>query len=130
MNNRRLLGQGISFPPRIGDDGRFMWSSGSENIRESIRVLLMTERRERVMLPGYGGGLRAFLMEPNTTATHRLIQERVQQALARWIPRIKLVSVTVKTAEDDPQGVVVDIQYRLTATGAEDALTLTVQVGG
>ena len=45
-----LLGRGISFPPRIGSDGRFAYSSGAENVRESIRVILSTDQQSRPML--------------------------------------------------------------------------------
>ena len=36
MDAARLFGQGISFPPRVGADGRFTWSVGEDNIREAI----------------------------------------------------------------------------------------------
>ena len=50
----RALGRGIAFPPRIDEEGRMAWSEGVENIRESIRIILTTERLERVMLPAFG----------------------------------------------------------------------------
>ena len=40
-----LFGRGISFPPRVGADGRIVWSEGEQNMRESIRVILMTNLR-------------------------------------------------------------------------------------
>ena len=90
MDNSYLFGQGISFPPRIGPDGRIAWSTGPQNIREAIRVILMTEAQERLLLPEFGGGLQSFLFQPNVVSTHRLIQERVTQAMARWEPRIQV----------------------------------------
>ena len=36
-----LFGRGIAFPPRIGPDGRLMWSAGPQNIREGIRIALL-----------------------------------------------------------------------------------------
>ena len=83
-----LLGQGVAFPPRLGADGRMAWSAGSQNVRESIRVILGTDGGERVMLPAFGAGLRTFLYEPNIPATHRLIEDRMAKALQRWEPRI------------------------------------------
>jgi len=44
----RLFGRGISFPPRVGPDGRVAWSEGEVNVRESIRIILMTEQNERL----------------------------------------------------------------------------------
>ncbi|HKG94969.1 MAG TPA: hypothetical protein VKA84_23840, partial [Gemmatimonadaceae bacterium] len=52
-----LFGRGIAFPPRVGPDGRLAWSAGEANVRESIRVILMTDERERLRLPEFGGGL-------------------------------------------------------------------------
>jgi len=52
----KILGRGISFPPRVGADGRIEWSVGEANVRESIRIILLTEQRERVRLAEFGGG--------------------------------------------------------------------------
>lgn len=125
-----LLGRGLSFPPRIGLDGRFAYSAGAENVRESIRVILSTDRQERIMLPQFGGGLARYLFEPNTPATHRLIQERITQALGRWEPRIELEGVRVEADPNDPRAAVADVRYRLRATGASDRLDLTLQLAG
>jgi hypothetical protein len=130
MDEGRIFGRSISFPPRIGTDGRVAWSAGAENVRESIRVILLTEANERLMLPEFGGGLTSFLFEPNTVVTHRLIQERITQSLGRWEPRIKLESVTVKRDPADQQAAIVTIEYKLIATGASDQLSLTVQLAG
>ena len=56
-----LLGQGLSFPPRIGADGRLAWSAGEDNVRESIRIILMTEQGERIMRETFGCSLRQYL---------------------------------------------------------------------
>jgi phage baseplate assembly protein W len=125
-----LLGRGISFPPRIDLDGRMAFSSGAENVRESIRIILSTDRQERIMLPQFGGGLTRYLFEPNTPATHRLIQERITQALGRWEPRIDVEGVRVVADAADPRAATIDIRYRLRTTGAADRLALTVQLAG
>lgn len=121
------FGRGISFPPRIGPDGRVAWSSGPENIREAIRVILLTELEERVMLPQLGGGLRRYLFQPNTVSTHRLIQRTITQALGRWEPRISVESVEVELDAEDPQAALATLRYRLVATQAADQLTLRVR---
>ena len=130
MDEGRLFGQSISFPPRLGADGRWAWSAGPENIRESIRVIIMTETDERLMLPAFGGGLQPFLFEPNTVASQRLIQERITQALRQWEPRIELQDVSVSEDPDDPQAAIVAIQYKLVATQAGEALNFSVRLAG
>jgi uncharacterized protein len=125
-----LLGRGISFPPRIGVDGRLAFSAGSENVRESIRVILSTDRQERIMLPQFGGGLARYLFEPNTPDTHRLIQERITQSLARFEPRIELELVHVTADADDPRAAIATIRYKLLATGASEQTNLGVRLLG
>ena len=126
----KLYGRSISFPPRIGPNGSLAWSTGADNIRESIQVILLTEAKERVLLPTFGGGLQAYLYEPNTVATHRLIQERITQSLGRWEPRIALDAVTVNPHPTEMQTAVVTIRYRLVATNTPDQLSLTVKLTG
>ncbi len=62
---------------QLGPDGRWAWSAGSKNVRESVQVILLTEPGERLMLPDFGGKLHSFLFEPNTVATRRLLQEQI-----------------------------------------------------
>jgi len=126
----QLLGQGISFPPRIGEDGRLAWSSGADSIRESIRVILMTNPGERLMRPAFGTGLRGFLFEPNVPATHRLIQDRVTFTLRRWEPRLTLVRVIVDADPDDGQQANVTIEYKLVATEERGQVGLAVRLAG
>ena len=123
-----IFGRSISFPPRLDADGRWAWSVGPENIRESIRIILMTETDERMMLPAFGGGLQPYLFEPNTVASRRLIQERITQALRQWEPRIELQDVTVSEDPDDLQAAIVAIRYKLIATRASEALNFSVRL--
>ena len=130
MNAGKLYGRGISFPPRIGSDGRWTWSVGGENVRESIQIILLTEQEERLLLPEFGGGLQKFLFEPNVVSTHRLIQERIIQALGRWEPRILVDSVDVLPDPKDPQTALVTIQYQLIATGQRNQVGISVRLTG
>jgi uncharacterized protein len=126
----RLFGRGMAFPPRVGGDGRVAWSEGEANVRESIQVILLTERRERLMLPEFGGGLSGYLFEPNTVATRRLIKDRIQRALEQWEPRISVESVAVEPDPQDPEAAVATITYQLVATQTRERVSLGVTLAG
>ena len=128
LTEAALLGRGISFPPRIGPDGRIALSSGADNVEESIRVILSTERRERLMLPQFGGGLQPFLFQPNIASTHTLIEDRIRQALARWEPRVTVESVKVTASAEEPREAIATIRYRLNSTGVGGRLDLTLRL--
>jgi hypothetical protein len=130
MNAGTLYGQGISFPPRLGADGRVAWSNGPTNIREAIQVILLTQPGERIMLTDFGGKLRSYLFEPNTVATRQRIQEEIMTALTLWEPRITVQRVDVEPDSSDPRAAVVSIQYQLVASQTTAQLNLTVQLGG
>jgi uncharacterized protein len=125
----QLLGRGISFPPRVGPDGRMVWSEGEANVRESVRVILMTEPRERIAMPTFGAGLGAYLFEPNTVTTRHSIQDRITRALAEWEPRIAVESVAVEPDEGDPTSAVATVTYRLVATATRERVRLNVTLG-
>jgi Bacteriophage baseplate protein W len=129
-DDARLFGQGISFPPRVGPDGRIAWSAGPDNIREAIQVVLLTEPGERIQLPEFGGQLRALLFEPNTVATRRIVQEQIDRALQLWEPRITLRSVTVEEDSEDPRAALATISYQLVASQAAEQVTVKVPLRG
>jgi phage baseplate assembly protein W len=130
MNAANIYGQGISFPPRLGPDGRMAFSAGPDNIREAIEVTLLTSRGERLMLSDFGGSLRNFLFEPNTTATRRLVQEDIEKVLGVWEPRITVQSVDVSADPNDARAVVAVVQYQLVATQQSGQMSLQIQLGG
>jgi len=125
----KILGRGISFPPRVGADGRIQWSVGETNVRESIRIILLTEQRERVRLSEFGGGLAQFLFEPNNVATRHLLEDRITKALAQWEPRVRVESVTVDPSPDSAQEAIATINYKLVATQVRERVSLNVSLG-
>ena len=126
----RMFGRGMAFPPRVGPDGRVAWSEGETNVRESIQVILLTERRERLLLPEFGGGLSNYLFEPNTVTTRRLIKDRILSALEQWEPRISVESVDVEPDPQDPEAAVATITYQLVATQTRERVSLGVTLAG
>jgi phage baseplate assembly protein W len=106
------------------------WSEGEQNVRESIRVILMTNRRERVRLPEFGGGLSSFLFEPNNPTTRHLMEEQVRKALSLWEPRIVIESVRVEEDPTDRESAIATINYKLVATQSRERVSLSVTLRG
>src|SRR5687768_13116013 len=121
-----IFGRSMSFPPRVGADGRFVWSEGESNIRESIAVILKTEPGERVGVPDFGAGLARLLFEPNNAGTHARVQETIQRALAAWEQRIEVEAVDVAKDAADVESALATITYRLVATSARERISVSV----
>lgn len=120
------LGGGISFPFRIGPDGRVATSAGARNVREHIEVVLRTGHGERLRLPDFGAGLDALRSEPNAPATHREVQERITRELRSWEPRALVESVDVTTHAQNPEAAIASVRYRL--AGSRDSTRIAVAV--
>jgi phage baseplate assembly protein W len=130
MDEGELFGRGMAFPPRVGPDGRIAMSAGPDNVRESIEIVLLTNQGERLLLPEFGAGLTRFLFEPNTPATHRLIQSRIEDALRRFEPRIRLNSVSVAADPADPCAALATINYTLVAMARSERVSLRIELEG
>lgn len=111
-------------------NGQLHYPGLAQSVREQIQVLLSTRPGEQLMHPGFGAGLENLLTEPNTVATRSRIQELVGDALKRWEDRIVVDGIAVDPVSDAatgvPDGVRVEIAYRLLRTGAPARVGLTL----
>ncbi|WP_310564932.1 GPW/gp25 family protein [Hydrogenophaga sp.] len=111
-------------------NGQLHYPGLAQSVREQIQVLLSTRPGEQLMHPGFGAGLENLLTEPNTVATRSRIKELVGDALKRWEDRIVVDGIAVDPVSDAatgvPDGVRVEIAYRLLRTGAPARVGLTL----
>lgn len=116
-NQREFLGCGFAFPVEIDEvTGRFRMSSEEENIRQSIELILMTGRGERVMKPEFGCGLKQYIYETMDYGTITEIEREVRDALIRWEPRITEVEVEAALENGQENLLRIQIGYRVRVT--------------
>ncbi len=100
-----FLGRGLNFPVSV-KKFRLCMAEGEDCIRESIILILSTQRGERVMRPEFGCRLNDMLFAANDVNTATLIESYVEEALLNWEPRIQVLSITAAPRQNQP---VVDI---------------------
>jgi hypothetical protein len=116
-STKAFLGVGWGFPVKpVG--GRLRYAAYEVDVEQAIQIILLSERGERPMLPEFGGGLRRFLFEPNSPATHRAIEHTVRTALIDWEPRIDLDRVLVTADEQQPNLLLIHVDYVVRATNS------------
>jgi uncharacterized protein len=130
IDEGQIFGRGIAFPPHLDSTGQWAMSAGSQNVRESIQILLLTRLGERLMYPNYGSALRTYLFSPNTAATRKSIEDAITDAIKLWEPRVTIDSTSVDPDPSDPQAAIATIQYRLVANQLPNQITLTLQLQG
>lgn len=120
--DRDVLGQGLAFPFQLDASGKAMLVSGSQDIEQSIRIILGTMPGERVMRPAFGCRARELIFAPHDVATEGLLIHYVEEALGYWEPRVDVNQVRVKDTVVHDGALVVEIDYTVKATHDERSI--------
>jgi phage baseplate assembly protein W len=115
---RPILGTGWKFPIRINGRGGLSFSREEQDVAEAIWIILATAPGERMMRPAFGCGIHAYVFAPNNASTRGAIAHQVQQALARWEPRIDVVDVVADDDPSQPNLLLIRVDYRIRANNA------------
>ena len=87
--DRNFLGQGWGFPPRFNRGGQSVaMVAEDEDIKQSLKLLLLTTPGERVMHPEFGCGIRSMVFDTMDTATITAIQDFIERAVLFFEPRV------------------------------------------
>ena len=94
---------GIMIPYVKGNDGYFQQTySDVTRIYTNLKMLLMTAKGERPMMPTYGSNLKELLFSPNLeTYVDEIFKESVEESTDRWMPEITLIDVNVERDHND-----------------------------
>lgn len=113
-----FLGKGWSYPVRADHRGDVELSATDDDITESIRIILGTAKGERVMRPEFGCDIHDHVYSAANPATLNVIETSVRESLVRWEPRIDLEGVDAYTEEENPNKILIEIEYRIRSTNA------------
>ena len=69
--------------------------SGEDDIRESLRILLATKPKERVMQPAFGCGLKTLVFENIDSSVLTMIRDTIKRAVLFFEPRIDLEDIEI-----------------------------------
>jgi Bacteriophage baseplate protein W len=111
-----IIGTGVAFPLRVDRRGGVALSSGDEDVREAIGLILATAPGDRPMRPEFGCGLHNYVFESIDAYTLGKIEQEIREALDRWEPRAEVLDVDVDLSESDDGVLLIDITYVLRAT--------------
>jgi uncharacterized protein len=113
--DKAFLGIGWSYP--VGArGGQASMAVYDEDVRQAIRIILLTNPGERIMRPTFGAGLNRFVFEPVNTTTMHAIRTRVEDALIDWESRIDVREVAVTADPNRRSTLLIDIHYRVRLT--------------
>ena len=113
---RDFLGAGWAFPVAVDQRGRIALASQETDIEQSIRMILLTPKGQRMMRPDFGCHIHELVFAKNDGRTAGLAVHYVTEALNMWEPRIRVLSVKASTDDADGSRLLIDIDYEIKAT--------------
>ena len=122
MADKAFLGMGMKFPPQINPaTGRFVVSTNEECVKESIYLILMTQKSERFLRPEFGSDLLSYtFMDINLTSVSILKRNITDQLLSQE-PRIG--DITIETDSTTKPGcLILNIGYTIIESNTRDNL--------
>ena len=117
---------GLGLSPR----GSIAMVGDHDSVRQAILLLLSTIPGERVMRPDYGCQLHRLVFSPNDETTAGLAIHYVRQALDRWEPRIDILRLDAERNPEDPEQLIISLEYRVRATQQTATTTFSLNLAG
>lgn len=116
-----FLGRGWSFPIAV-DDGSIVELGEDDKVAQAIENILRTAPGERVTRPDFGCGIHDLVFQSLSSNMLGSVISAVSSALATWEPRIDVLEVTPQQDDDDPNRLLIEIDYRIRSTNSRSNL--------
>ena len=107
---------GIDFPfARVpNQDGYFSTTKTTiESVKNNIRLLLQTQKGERIFQPNLGMNIRRFLFEQITEDTQVQIENDIVDTFATWLPFVELREIDINADNQDKNQINIKIVFNI-----------------
>lgn len=120
--DKKIIGKGMKFPPRINPaTGRFMVVEGAQAIKESIYIILMTQKTERFIRPDFGSNISNYtFMDTGITALN-IMSRSITDDILNSEPRVDNVVVDIDSTSKK-ECLIINIRYRIRENNTVDNL--------
>ncbi|RPI82098.1 MAG: phage baseplate protein [Chloroflexi bacterium] len=116
MRDREFIGQGLTFPLQIDQQGGLALARGVNEIEQAIKIILGTIPGERVMRPEFGCRIHELLFAPNNASTRRLAAFYIEEALKQWEPRIEPTEIEAIQDPSRDGTLLIEIKFKVKDT--------------
>jgi len=108
---------GLDFPigRQAGDQmGYFATTKTTmDAIKNDVRLLLMTQRGERLFQPFLGMNIRRFLFEQITDDTAIEIENDIVDTFQTWLPFVELQNIKVDLGDQDRNTIKINVTFNI-----------------
>lgn len=129
MAEERFLGTGMKFPPQINPTtGRFACVSGRESIKESVYLILMTQRSERFMRQDFGSNVMGYVFTQTDATMLNLMAHEIAGDILRNEPRVEQVNVNMDQ-DSKPGCLFINVDYTIRGENVRENMVFPFYLG-
>jgi phage baseplate assembly protein W len=104
--------KGWKFPIQVDEvTGKIKTVEDNENIKQSVRVILETQKYERKIFPNFGTDLRSYMFEVVDPNFISRLRKSIETSLKMWESHIEDLNVAVNASSGPVSKVEVAIDY-------------------
>lgn len=123
-----VLGRCWAFPPQFSPDTGVKMAEGIEAVLQSLQVLFLTQTDERIMRESWGAGMNDFLFENISEELLSNIQNRIEEVILRYEPRVTLKKVIIQTAVNEASRLQITLTLLLSGVDITETIEGTLSL--
>ena len=118
---------GIKLPITRSDiNGFTMIDNFHSLIRQNLKMIILTNPGERVMIPDFGVGIQSYLFQNFSETTYTEIENNIKEQVATYLPVVSISELSFDSSDPDANTLQVSLRYFIPALGIKDLLEFTI----
>jgi len=95
-------------------------------IRQNLKMLVLTNPGERVMIPDFGVGIQTYLFENFSNEVYIDIENALRKQASKYLPVVSIQKVIFDDSAPDSNKLSIAIHYTIPAINIKDLLEFTI----
>jgi len=121
-------GIGISLP-YDGPTGINTTYTTKDATKSNLLNFILTGKRERIMNPNFGSGIRDIIFDPLTENLTDQVENLIYGGIETYFPQVQINELTVDLSPDNLT-VIINLNYSIINTNIEDELQININTNG
>ena len=122
------IGVGIKVP-FDGATGINTTFTTQDAIKSNLLNFLLTGKRERVLNPGFGSGLRELMFQPLSDDLRGDMENLIIGGVNEFFPNVQINNLTIDFVQEESK-VIINLNYSVINTNIEDEIQININNGG
>jgi len=120
-DSRVSVGLDLPIARKAGDNQGYFATTKTtmDAVKNDIKLLLMTQKGERLMQPNLGMNIRQFLFEQITEDITIQIENDIVDTFSTWLPFVDLREININKEDQDKNRLSIDIKFNIRSAPTE-----------